>query len=120
MADDEPQSTDTGVVAKTRVYVVHDRTTGKVLHVHYSTTFGHASFGSETPEGRALRLSGAKKTVKLAVLEVGPEEIDHGDPIKVDIARRRVIRLSAPKHNVSRSRKPRRAVASGRKTRGSK
>lgn len=117
-AASDQQSTDNQIVARTRAYIVHDRATGKVLHVHYSTTFGHAENGSETPEARALRLSGVEATVKAAVLEVEPTEVSHGRPIKVDLVHQRVVRLSAkPKTKVS-SKKKGRAKAPGGKARG--
>jgi len=93
------QSTDGALQPISRAYIVHDPKTGKVLHIHRSVTFPHTKPLDEPPEARARRLAGGSANVNLAVLEVESEEVSHGMPIKVDVARQQVVRLtSGPEH----------------------
>jgi hypothetical protein len=93
IARNTPISTDRNIVATVKAYVVYDRQTGDVLHIHHSVTFPHAHPTGESPETRALRLAGRKAGSNAAVLEVDPTEIDHRHPIRVDVAHGRVVRI---------------------------
>jgi hypothetical protein len=91
-----PQSTNTRIVSHCRAYVVYDTATGEVLHVHHSVTFPHGAPMREKPEARALRLAGNKAGASAQVLEVEGAEVNHRDPIRIDTAKRVVVRGSRP------------------------
>jgi hypothetical protein len=93
IARNTPISTDRNIVATVKAYVVYDRHTGDVLHIHHSITFPHDRTTGESPETRALRLAGRKAGSNAAVLEADPTEVDHGKSIKVDVAHGRVVRV---------------------------
>jgi hypothetical protein len=89
-----PQSTRNNIVPTVRAYVVHDPTTGEVLHIHHAVTFPHDRSGGESSEARALRLAGRRAGAGAVVLEVDPNEVSFDRrPIKVDIASSRIVRV---------------------------
>jgi hypothetical protein len=89
-----PQSTHDNIVPRVRAYVVYDSTTGDVLHIHHSVTFQHDRSGGENSEARALRLAGRRTRGTAVVLEVDPDEVSFDRrPIRVDIARGRIVRV---------------------------
>ena len=68
-----------------RAFLVYDKVTGEILHVHRSITFSRAEHG-EKPEERALRVAGHTSTGKAGVIEVDPKDINHAKPVRVDVA----------------------------------
>jgi hypothetical protein len=88
---DVPRSTDRRLAATSRAYVVYDKTTGGVLHIHHSVTFLHNKYGAEAAEERARRLIGVEESTA-GVLEVDPVEVDHDDTIEVDLTNLKVVR----------------------------
>jgi hypothetical protein len=60
------------ISSETRVYVVFDRATGEVVHVHETVVFPNTPQGRESPDARALRLAGATGSENLDVVEVDP------------------------------------------------
>jgi hypothetical protein len=85
-----PQSTDGRIVSTSRAYVVYDKATGDVHHVHHEVTFAHTEPAREDAETRARRLAGNKADAE--VLEVDPAELGHRGLIRVDTATRKVVR----------------------------
>lgn len=83
-------STADGIAGSATVHVVYDTRTGEILHIHHSVVFASGVSPRETPEARALRF--APKAEGLAVLQVDPSEVDHAEPMRVDPARRAVLR----------------------------
>jgi hypothetical protein len=87
------QSTDQKLVATSRAFVVYDRMTGEILHVHHSLDFGTGVPACETPEGRARRLAGRRAGPNAEIVEVDPAEVRHRERMRVDIASRKVVRI---------------------------
>ncbi len=92
VARNDPQSTDSKVTPTFRTYVVYKTDTGEVLHVHHTVTFSHTQQARETPEAHAIRLGGRRVATGADVLEVDSAEVTQGEPIKVDVARKRLVR----------------------------
>jgi len=86
-----PQSTEP-IASIVRAHVVYDRKTGKVLHVHETVTFPHGAPSRESPEGRALRLSGAAGRADVEVVEVDPAAIKGHRQIRINPATRAIER----------------------------
>lgn len=72
------------ISSETRVYVVFDRATGEVVHVHETVVFPNTPQGRESPDARALRLAGATGSENLDVVEVDPAEIRVRHRIRID------------------------------------
>lgn len=87
------QSTDPKLVATTRAFVVYDKATGEVLHVHHSVDFGTGTPARETPEARALRLAGHRAGQNAEVVEVNPGEVQHAHKMRFDSASGKIVRL---------------------------
>jgi hypothetical protein len=87
----DAQSTDDRIVSKSRAYVVYDKTTGEILHVHHTVSFAHGAPVHEKPEARALRLAGIKAGANAEVLEVDSNQFNQFTPMRVDTARRVVV-----------------------------
>jgi hypothetical protein len=51
----------------------------------------------EPAEVRARRLAGKKTDITIDVLEVDPDQVNHGKPIRVDVANRAVIVIDRPR-----------------------
>jgi hypothetical protein len=88
------RSTDQYLKPTERAYVVYDKATGNVIHVHRCVTFPHTQHGAEAPEERARRIAGEKGRTA-GVLETDPAEVELGDPIKVDCTNLKVVRTKA-------------------------
>lgn len=98
-----PQSTQSNIVPTVRAYVVHDRNTGEILHIHHSITFPHDRSGGESPELRALRLAGHRAGANAVVLEVDPAEVSfHVNSIKVDLIKVDLIKVDLDRGRVVR------------------
>jgi hypothetical protein len=83
-------STDPTLIPKTRTFLIYDKTTGQVLHVHRSVSFPKSPPSREEPEARARRI--AQKAAENAdVLEVDPSEVDGKKSGRVDIATLRLV-----------------------------
>src|SRR4051794_28552948 len=89
--DSVSQSTDSGIVLKSRAYVVYDRTTGDVLHIHHSVAAPHDVPAREDAMTCARRLAGKKAGPNAEVLEVDPAELNYRGPIRIDTAKQAVI-----------------------------
>jgi hypothetical protein len=83
-------STDPSLQPHTRAFVVYDRTTGEVLHVHRATHFATSPPAREEPEVRARRLAG-NASADVEVLEVDHSALNHKKPVRVDVATRRLV-----------------------------
>lgn len=84
------ESTADGIAGSATVHVVYDTRTGEILHIHHSVVFANDVPPRETAEARALRF--APDAEDLAALQVDPSEVDHPEPMRVDPARRAVLR----------------------------
>lgn len=84
------ESTAGGIAGSATVHVVYDTRTGEIVHIHHSVAFATDVPPQEAAEARALRF--APDADDLAVLQVDPSEVDHPEPIRVDLARRAVVR----------------------------
>lgn len=75
--------------------VVYDARTGRILLVHQVTTVPGGNRPSpadvETEALRLARAFGAGDRRKLAVLPVDPAALGPGEPVKVDVKRRRLV-----------------------------
>jgi hypothetical protein len=87
------QSTDRKLAATARAFVVYDRATGEILHIHHSLDFGTGVPARETPEERARRLAGRRAGPDAEIMEVDPAEVRHREPMRVDVGSRKVVRL---------------------------
>ena len=85
------QTTDSTIKSASRAYVVFDKGTGEIIHVHYAVTFSSDVPTSERPEARALRLAGVTSGANLDVLEAEPARVNNLKPMKVDVASRRIV-----------------------------
>lgn len=85
------QSTDPKLVAKSRAFVVYDTKTGEILHVHHSLDFGTGVPAREMPETRARRMAG-RAGPDVDIIEVDSAEVRHREPMRVDVASRKVVR----------------------------
>jgi hypothetical protein len=85
------QSTDNTIKSASRAYVVFDKGSGEIVHIHHAITFSADLPTSEKPEARALRLAGAPTGLAFDVLEVESAHINNLKPIKVDIASRTIV-----------------------------
>ena len=83
-------STDPSLQPSTRAFVVYDRATGQVFHVHRATTFATNPPIREEHAARARRMAG-KASADVEVLEVDNAEITHKKPIRVDVATLRLV-----------------------------
>ncbi len=83
-------STDPSLKPHTRAFVVYDKTTGEVFHVHRATSFATSPPAREGPEARARRLAG-KASADFEVMEVNNSEINHTKPVRVDVATLRLV-----------------------------
>jgi hypothetical protein len=86
------QSTDPKIVPTDRAYVVFDRATGEVIHVHHAVTFAAGPPLREPHEARARRLAGAKAGANAEVIEVDPAEVDRHGRLRVDPTTRKIVR----------------------------
>ena len=86
-----PQSTDPRLEATLRAFVVYDRRTGDVLHVHYAVDFGNGVPSRESHEARARRFAGTA-AAEAAIMEVSPDEVNHRGARRVDVASGKVLR----------------------------
>jgi hypothetical protein len=86
-----PQSTDSRIVSTSRCYVVFDKKTGKVIHIHHSVEFKHGAPAQEDAAKRARRLAG-RAGVNAEVLEVEPAQLKHRGKIRIDPKKHTVIR----------------------------
>jgi hypothetical protein len=69
-------TTDNELNPKARAYIVYDKETSKILHIHHTVTFPHAYELPESPEAHAIRLAGKRaRTHNAAVLEVDPNDV---------------------------------------------
>jgi hypothetical protein len=92
--DSRNRSQATGnLVAISRAYVVYDRTSGEILHIHRSETFPQGAPLRETPESRARRFAGSKAGENAAVIEVDPADVNHRNPrgIRIDTVTLKVV-----------------------------
>jgi hypothetical protein len=82
------------LVAISRAYVVYDRTSGEILHIHRSDIFPQGAPVRESPEARARRYAGNKVGMNADVIEVDPADVNHHNPsgIRIDTATRKVVR----------------------------
>ena len=80
------QSTDSTLKSTAHAWVVYNKTTGEVLHIHHEVSFANAEPPSEDPTARALRLAGLTAGANIAVLETDPAKVGSRAPIKVDTA----------------------------------
>jgi len=85
------QTTDSTIKPSSRAYVVFDKSSGEIIHIHHAITFSADLPTSEKPEARALRLAGAPAGVSVDVLEVESARINNLKPIKVDTASRAIV-----------------------------
>jgi hypothetical protein len=83
-------STNPTLVPQTRAYVIHDTKTGEILHVHRSVTFPNTPPGGEKPEARARRAAGIS-SAKAAVIEVDADKINTRNPLRIDVATKRLV-----------------------------
>jgi hypothetical protein len=79
----KPQSTS-AVASRARSFIVYDRKSGAVFHVHHTVEFATGLVSRESHESRARRLSGATVGDIAAVLEVSTDEFGQATPIRVD------------------------------------
>lgn len=93
MADDW-EATQSDVRPQTRAFVIYDKASGDVLHVHRSIAFGKSSrTGEEAPEDRAWRMAGdAAIKKRAAILEVKPSQVDFGAKLRVDLESKKLVR----------------------------
>lgn len=83
------QSTPGTPLARARAFVVFDAATGAILHVHHTVEFEGGAPQREAPQDRALRLAPAGPHAE--VIEVDPAAVNHGRPVKIDLATRKVV-----------------------------
>ena len=83
-------STDPSLKPHTRAFVVYDKTTGEVLHVHRSISFATSPPAREEPQARARRLAG-RASAEVEVMEVDDNTLNHKKPVRVDVATRRLV-----------------------------
>jgi hypothetical protein len=87
-------STDQTLRPHTRAYVIYDKATGEVLHVHRSVSFPKSPPPPEGPEIRARRLA-RNVSANADVIEVEEHEINQRQPVRVDVAKRRLVAIKA-------------------------
>lgn len=87
------QSTDPKLVAAARAFVVYDKATGEILHVHHSLDFGTGASLRETPQARALRLAGRRAGKNAEIAEVDPADLLHSHKMRFDLASGKIVRL---------------------------
>lgn len=98
------QTTDLKLAPTARTFVVYDKKSGKVLHVHHHVSFGHEHKMLETAEAHALRVSGKRAGPNAAVLEVEATDVSGGKHVKVDVKRGKVVHIgAAPRSSSSRT-----------------
>ena len=85
------QTTDSTIKTTSRAYVVFDKGTGEIVHVHYAVTFSSDVPAREKPEARALRLVGATSGANLDVLATEPAKVNTLKAMKVDVANRTIV-----------------------------
>jgi hypothetical protein len=85
------QTTDSAIKSTSRAYVVFDKGTGEIIHVHYAVTFSSDAPVSEKPEASALRLAGAAAGAHVDVLATEPARVNNLKPMKVDVANRTIV-----------------------------
>jgi hypothetical protein len=78
------QSSNADIVSKIRSFIVYDRATGAVLHVHHAVEFETRIAGQEAHESRARRFAGAGATDTSAVLEAPADQFNQAKPTRVD------------------------------------
>lgn len=81
------------LVVISRAYVVYDRTSGEIIHIHRSDTFPQGGPVRESQEARALRYAGNRAGVNAEVIEVDPADVNHRNPsgIRIDLATLKVV-----------------------------
>jgi hypothetical protein len=85
-----PQSTDSRIVSTSRCYVVFDKATGDVIHIHHSVEIMHGAPAQEDAMKRARRLAG-RAGVNAEVIEVETALLKPREKIRIDPAKRKVI-----------------------------
>jgi hypothetical protein len=88
-------STDETLRPHTRAFVIYDRTTGEVLHVHRSVSFSNNPPAREEPEVRARQLA-RNISSNAEVIEVDAKEIDQRQQtVRVNVATGRLVAIKA-------------------------
>ncbi len=85
------QTTDGAIKSASHAYIVFDKSSGEIIHIHHAVTISADLPTSEKPQARALRLAGAPAGLLVDVLEVESTRINNLKPIKVDIASRTIV-----------------------------
>ena len=85
------QTTDSTIKSISRAYVVFDKGTGEIIHVHYAVTFSSDVPTSEKPEARALRLAGVASGTHVDVLATELARVNNLKPMKVDVVSRTIV-----------------------------
>jgi hypothetical protein len=79
-----------------RAYVVYDTQTGRIMHVHQTTTYRRAAETRSRPEDEARALELAvrfgHRPDGLRVLAVAPGDLEHSVPQRIDLKTLRLIR----------------------------
>jgi hypothetical protein len=78
-----------------RAYVVYDTQTGRIMHVHQTTTYRGAEAPSRPEDdARALELAVrfGHRADGLRVLAVAPGDLEHSVPQRIDLKTLRLIR----------------------------
>jgi hypothetical protein len=79
-------STNPSLKPQTRVYIIFDKTSGEILHVHRSVIFHHRRAEHDTV---ARRL--ANKSANADILEVEEKEANQRKPLRVNVSTRRLV-----------------------------
>ena len=89
--DRAAQSTDNRIVSTSRAYVVYDKTTGDVLHIHHSVSFAHGVPVGGEDAMTALRLAGNRAGPNADVIEMESAELNQRGLLRIDTSTRTVV-----------------------------
>jgi len=110
------------LIAKTQAVVVYDLDTGKVVHVHYHTSFGSGPLPSDADLKRsAIKIAAdgpGSQGQHLEALRVKATEIVRGMKFRVDPSRKRLVEVEPPSPKVGSS-APKRGIGTKKRTRRS-
>jgi hypothetical protein len=85
-----PQSSDPRIVSTSRCYVVYEKETGDVIHIHHSVEFQNGPPVQEDAVKRARRLAG-KAGAHAEVIEVDPAHLPRVKKFRIDPKTRTII-----------------------------
>ena len=86
-----PQFAGTSATTTSRAYVIYDRETGDISHIHHVVELLAGDSTAEEHKAHAFRMAGARAGANSDLLEVDSSEVNTVKPIGVDPTKRAIV-----------------------------